>query len=114
MCNAGTREDPVRRPPARGNDALDLHDCVLGESKSNGGNRLAFREVIFYEKAHAYPDYIVAFTRVPPDLEAWSKLKGLARKQFTAALGLLPVADELVKSAQFKADCLDIGSRLVS
>jgi hypothetical protein len=61
----GTKYNPVRWPPARGLDKLDIHDCVLGESKANGGDRLQFREFILYERARAYPEYVVAFNRTP-------------------------------------------------
>jgi hypothetical protein len=76
----GTPDRPVRRPPDKpaarlGVASMEQHDCVVGESKENGGNRLRYREVIFYDRGLAYPEYLVSFTRVaPPGMQDWHRL----------------------------------------
>ena len=98
----GTQDKPVRRPPARGLDKLDIYDSVLGESKANGGDRLQFREFILYERARAYPEYVVAFNRIPPELQAWDKLKTRAKRALTTALDSISKTNEKAQSAEFK------------
>lgn len=56
---------PVRRPPLKDEETGRLFDSVLGESIANGGNTLKYREVIVYDQAQAYPEYIVYYQRVP-------------------------------------------------
>ena len=79
---------------------MEQHDCVIGESKANGGNRLSYREVIFYDRGLAYPEYLVSFTRVAqPALQDWHKLKDRVYRQVKSACdqfkeGFSPAARE--------------------
>ena len=82
----------------------NLHTCVLGESQAHGGNRLRFREVIFYERGYAYPEYVVSFTRVPQPVDAWNKLKQRTSRLVQKALAPFfeAMPKEQRESAEFK------------
>jgi hypothetical protein len=41
---------PVRRPPPKTADGIELYDSVLGESKANGGDTLNYREWVVYDR----------------------------------------------------------------
>ena len=54
----GTKQKPVRRPPQKGDlKESPLYDCVVGESMENGGDKLKYREIIFYERASAFAQH---------------------------------------------------------
>eukprot|EP01089_Gocevia_fonbrunei_P019658 TRINITY_DN7035_c0_g1_i1.p1 TRINITY_DN7035_c0_g1~~TRINITY_DN7035_c0_g1_i1.p1 ORF type:complete len:491 (-),score=81.16 TRINITY_DN7035_c0_g1_i1:112-1584(-) len=70
LCMAYTQEkykgasgNPVRMAPLK-EGSTERYDSVLGECEKYGG-RLRFREFIVYDRAQAYPEYIVRFTRRP-------------------------------------------------
>lgn len=41
---------PVRRPPLKSKDGFELYDSLLGESISNGGDVLKYREFVVYDR----------------------------------------------------------------
>lgn len=71
----GEKDNPIRRPPPKQSNGLDLFDSILAESKINGGTKLNHREFIVYDRLQVYPEYIIYFNRVapPPDPIATSE-----------------------------------------
>jgi len=65
----GTKDKPVRRPPSKSENALELYDSVLGESKLHGGDTLNYREFIVYDRFQVYPEYIIYFDRIGPPFD---------------------------------------------
>lgn len=57
------KQHPVRRPPKKEN-ATQLYDSVMGESRKYGGDQLNYREFIVYEGGQAYPEYVIRYKRL--------------------------------------------------